>query len=1006
MENQTKIAAHLPDLLDIISQPGAVGLSEMVDWSEVEPQVTAMAKAKGLDYDTLGPEEQREFDELIILPIIQKRYEDVERLFNGTAPITVYRALTLPEGIEATQPQGFGVHWSWDESGAFPYCGNSKEPTYIFRGEVDKQHINWSETAYCNVVNDLEKEIRLYADTQVKVTGWKKCDDAEWQPPQEKFRTVLAATRPQWKRWQEEDGRWDNTLMNRLKKFYRKGFPLTVYRAIDLAEGQTPNLRGFGKHWTWDEKSAKRYSPADWGSSEFSGLPKHTYIFKGIIHDKNSVNWRETLGYNDYCPDEREIQLNSGAEIEIVGYRRIDEKEWKTPAFKTVTASRRVTEVPQFLYHGTFWPNYESIMQHGLGGKVTQKAWSFSTDGLVYMVADADEAEIFAEGSEEVSQDWLDAIIVLQIDASQLDVKKLFVDDTEYTYAGVVPPSAISLYREAKPNRFASQNTVLPETGLRRQPDYMEPGSYSVKMNEENSKEANVAGKIKAYHLSPNKIDSFFPFSHFGSLNAARDRGREGFQLKQPYVSSPLTIYEVELDINNPLTVPDLKVGDSTARHSWLKLADQLYYDLKVIQSSERDDVIRTGQSMGDTAGYFELKNILEKYGYDGLVYINKFEDPGSLSYVILDSHQARIIDEFPLTPSKRASEQSNQDIIKEIDQKFKVDKFFNDHVGERRKNQVRVAIAYLKGAKPIAEYSDGKYRCVIMDSEYDFYELTFKEGDPHPVPSGKWMNYPEKHWFPKALWKNEEEILRLWKNMPFEERARMECKEQVEKWIPKQYEKHKFEFYHPRESERESLQGCTLYKKGTVSGEGDFVYHGTSARNIPAIKSEGLTPLAPDHEGWPEFDDEEDDARSKEAFEPRIFATSSFDSAKEYADNHGDGVVLRLPLSLGWGTGATDFPYWYLTKPIPPSSIDIWSSEGWRPLLDNHIAATKESLLDSLNALRPVFAKAAQDAVEWGTEKEGEGLCYYIAASILEAALSVNPKLEPRSRPRLPLDK
>jgi hypothetical protein len=58
---------------------------------------------------------------------------------------------------------------------------------------------------------------------------------------------------------------------------------------------------------------------------------------------------------------------------------------------------------------------------------------------------------------------------------------------------------------------------------------------------------------------------------------------------------------------------------------------------------------------------------------------------------------------------SKEAS--SNKDIIKEIDKKFEVDKFFADSVSARRTNQVIAAIAYLKGAKPIAEYSDGKYR-------------------------------------------------------------------------------------------------------------------------------------------------------------------------------------------------------------------------------------------------------------------------------------------------------
>jgi hypothetical protein len=296
-------------------------------------------------------------------------------------------------------------------------------------------------------------------------------------------------TRPQWKRWQEEDGRWDNTLMNRLKKFYRKGFPMTVYRAIDLAEGQTPNLRGFGKHWTWDEKAAKRYSPADWGSSEFSGLPKHTYVFKGIIHDKNSVNWRETLGYNDCIPDEREIQLNSGAEIEVVGYRKVDEKEWKTPAFKMVTASD-----PPMQWDG----GVASVHSVTLGQKVSasdvcnyifelhddeeetnipERVYMYDVLGFVLKEVNLSDIDAEWNRSEDRINEY--AKMTTSMPPVVLDDNLTVIDGTHRVHAAI--QRGEKTIRAFVPVAPKLKTTAKLETGLRRQPDYMEPGSYTVR---------------------------------------------------------------------------------------------------------------------------------------------------------------------------------------------------------------------------------------------------------------------------------------------------------------------------------------------------------------------------------------------------------------------------------------------------------------------------------------------------------------------------------------------
>jgi len=113
------------------------------------------------------------------------------------------------------------------------------------------------------------------------------------------------------------------------------------------------------------------------------------------------------------------------------------------------------------------------------------------------------------------------------------------------------------------------------------------------------------------------------------------------------------------------------------------------------------------------------------------------------------------------------------------------------------RDRSVKIVIGFLKKTiQPLASYSDDNFTCYVLD-DIDNSQIWIKVGDPYPVPSGKWMDIPEKHW----KLSNEEYF-----SMPINKRAEMECKEQVIKYIPYQFENNKKEFYHPEESEAEFL--------------------------------------------------------------------------------------------------------------------------------------------------------------------------------------------------------
>ena len=86
-----------------------------------------------------------------------------------------------------------------------------------------------------------------------------------------------------------------------------------------------------------------------------------------------------------------------------------------------------IRKVPKYLYHATYKPLLKSIESKGLGD-TKRKNWDASESEVVYLADDIDVAESFAEASERVPDEWIDNIVILEIDTSNLDRKKFYVD--------------------------------------------------------------------------------------------------------------------------------------------------------------------------------------------------------------------------------------------------------------------------------------------------------------------------------------------------------------------------------------------------------------------------------------------------------------------------------------------------------------------------------------------------------------------------------------------------
>lgn len=128
------------------------------------------------------------------------------------------------------------------------------------------------------------------------------------------------------------------------------------------------------------------------------------------------------------------------------------------------------------------------------------------------------------------------------------------------------------------------------------------------------------------FHGSPADVSSFRAMAHFGTLVAAKQRLRHWMRHK----NTGGTIYEVALDINNPLRVTDAEASDEASLLLSIKRGLYPQLDLGI---ANRDGAYAA----------------VEQAGYDGLVYNNRMEDRGKLSYVILRPEQAKILKRIPM---------------------------------------------------------------------------------------------------------------------------------------------------------------------------------------------------------------------------------------------------------------------------------------------------------------------------------------------------------------------
>lgn len=111
--------------------------------------------------------------------------------------------------------------------------------------------------------------------------------------------------------------------------------------------------------------------------------------------------------------------------------------------------------IPTILYHATYKPLLSSIKKYGLDSRYGKKTYPDSKNGVVYLAISKDIAESYAEVSDEVSEEWLDQIVILKIKTKGLDYSKFKIDSNVINsegetieYHGSIPYNNISLEKK------------------------------------------------------------------------------------------------------------------------------------------------------------------------------------------------------------------------------------------------------------------------------------------------------------------------------------------------------------------------------------------------------------------------------------------------------------------------------------------------------------------------------------------------------------------------------
>lgn len=156
------------------------------------------------------------------------------------------------------------------------------------------------------------------------------------------------------------------------------------------------------------------------------------------------------------------------------------------------------------VYHATYKPYWEEIKKEGFIKPGKHQNWSdvFKTDKSIYLSTDYNNALSYTKDAEKIPKEFLNQIVVLEIDADKLDIDHLDPDHNQvYDYDGEVqlddPLTWLELQYDL-PIPVSAVKKIHDESELKEGVEHHEPTYY------------NAKSALQGYILKYGRIDGPF----------------------------------------------------------------------------------------------------------------------------------------------------------------------------------------------------------------------------------------------------------------------------------------------------------------------------------------------------------------------------------------------------------------------------------------------------------------------------------------------------------------
>lgn len=175
---------------------------------------------------------------------------------------------------------------------------------------------------------------------------------------------------------------------------------------------------------------------------------------------------------------------------------------------------------------------------------------------------------------------------------------------------------------------------------------------------------------LVVYHMGRAEVGAFAPLSHFGTLNAAFERLLQkdvmpNIDGQENYLNGT-SFYAVQLRIANPLVVDDDFTWSSNginadARKHFTTVEQAYIDDIKkmpdkaVLAELQQGEIYLEASTPDDNRKNLVRQRtiaVLEAKGYDGIAYVNRDEDIGSISWINFRPQQVESVYSGPMIDS------------------------------------------------------------------------------------------------------------------------------------------------------------------------------------------------------------------------------------------------------------------------------------------------------------------------------------------------------------------